>query len=54
MAMTVAGAGEAERIDDFVIRRLRGSRAGFDVVAWEEAEVRGQTFRRARMRKALR
>lgn len=28
-------------------------RAGYDVVAWEEVETRGQLFRRARMRKAL-
>ena len=29
-------------------------RAGYDVVAWEEVETRGQVFRRAVMRKALR
>lgn len=29
-------------------------RAGYDVVGWEEVEARGQMFRRACMRKALR
>ena len=29
-------------------------RAGYDVVAWEEVEARGQRFRRVRMRKVLR
>jgi putative acetyltransferase len=50
----IAAGVDALTADASLISHPVFERSGYAVVAWEEVEVRGHVFRRAKMRKALR